>query len=235
MNSISFIISSLNNCEGVIKTILSVQESIKRINKIKYNIILIDDFSVDNTYSKINSLKKRGVLKNLVILRNSKNLGFALSTLKGAKKSNYKFIKILHSSNIENSEDIWKYLTKIKEDTILLSYPPLNSKRDKFRKSLSSFCTKIFRLASGLNLNYFQSPILCLRKDFIKTFPKNHGNFFISIIIVKLIFLKKKYKKFPIKYKHKKKGSTAVSFKNFYSLVYSLILILILRIKSNFF
>ena len=233
MNSISFIISSLNNCEGAIKTILSVQDSIKKFSKIKYNIILIDDFSIDNTYSKINSLKKRGVLKNLIILRNSKNLGFALSTLKGAKKSNYKFIKILHSSNIEHSQDLQKYLTKINEDTILLSYPPLNSKRDKFRKFLSRFCSKIFRLVSGLNLDYFQSPIFCLRKDFIKAFPNNHGNFFLSIIIIKLLFLKKKYKKFPIRYKHNKKGSTAVSLKSFYSLIYSLVLIIILRIKLN--
>ena len=40
------------------------------------------------------------------------------------------------------------------------------------RKFLSKFCTLILNLVSGQNLKYFQSPLMCERKNLLNFFPK---------------------------------------------------------------
>ena len=221
---------SYNSFFSLKKTINTVIKALKLI-KIKYEIIVIDDFSNDKTFEKLNKLKLLNKIYKLKIYRNKKNLGFALSCLKGAKKSKFKYVKILHSGNIESVYDLKKYFNKIDNYSVLLSYPDKNCKRNIIRKLVSKTCSIIIKILSGLKLEFYQSPILCARADFIKFFPKNYGNFFLGLMIVKLIYAKRNYVTFPIKFNYKK-GSTAISIKNLYSLISSLFSILVLRFKN---
>jgi glycosyltransferase involved in cell wall biosynthesis len=230
MSSVTFGIPSYNNNYYCLETVRTIAKAMKKFKKISFEIIVIDDASTDNTYNKINNFKKLKRIKFLKIFKNNKNLGFARSCLKAAKLGKGKYFKIIHSGNIESVIDLRKYFINFGKHKIILSF--MKDNRFFFRKFLSLFCTFIFRLVSGINIKYFQSAILCLRLDFIKYFPKNYGNFFISSLIVNILYKNKKFIELEIKPIFKK-GSTAVSFQNLISFIKSIFSIIYLRVKYN--
>ena len=72
--SLSIIIPARNEDNNILKTVNCLLNVIK--NKFRYEIIIIDDFSSDNTYNKIISAKK----KNVSIYRNKeKGIGGAIN------------------------------------------------------------------------------------------------------------------------------------------------------------
>ena len=173
MSSISYIIPSYNNSKSTIDTVNSIIRSFIYLNK-KYifDIIIIDDFSSKENFKKLkNKCKDLKYKNNIKIFRNQKNKGFALSCLVGAKKSKNDYLKIMHSGDIEKSKDLRKYLLLINKDLVLLSYPHETCKRSILRKIISKICSKIIKFISGIKIDYFQSPILCKRLDFLKFFP----------------------------------------------------------------
>lgn len=227
MYDVSFIIPSYNNFKNLKKTIRKALRLKNFFKKINFEILIIDDFSNDQTFLRIKKeVKKKKYIK---IFKNSKNIGFAQSCKKGVKKAKGKFIKILHSGDIERLDDLKKYFLYNYQDNIIIPY--LNDNRSFFRKALSSFCVIILSFVSGLNLKYYQSPILCKKKVFLKFFSKNNGSFFLSEMIIKMLYSNLRYESFPISVLHKQKRSKAVKFKNLLSFISCIIEILYVRLK----
>ncbi len=76
---ISFIIPCFN-CDKIIKSsILKLKNKLSKFKKIKYELIFIDDGSVDNTSKIIRNFKS----KNIRLIINKKNLGKSASLIKG--------------------------------------------------------------------------------------------------------------------------------------------------------
>jgi len=227
---ITFGIASYNNVENLIMTLNTIFKTMKNLKFTEYEIIIIDDNSIDKTKDKIRRLKKKN--KNIKYFKNKTNLGFAASILKAAKKGKGYYFKIMHSSNIESVNDLMIYVKNLKKYKLIIPY--IIDKRIFFRKFVSKLCTWVLNSVSGKNLKYFQSPLACNRKKFINFFPKkNMGNFFLANIVFKLTkyYDKNLIFEFGITPKFKE-GSTAVSYKNLISFVKTIISILIFRIKN---
>ena len=225
MVNISFLIATYNNEKKIFQTINSASKAWIK-SKIKYEIIIVDDCSKDSTYIKLRNYKKNKFLK---IYKNKINSGFSKSIFYAATKAKGKNIKILHASNIENENDIKKYLLKSKSNQIVLTN--FVDRRSYFRKVLSRFCSNCFTLVSGKYIKYFNSSLLCSRKDFLKLYPKNFkGNFFLSVIISKLLILNYTFSEVRVIQKHPKKGSKAVSLLNLISFFHSLIIVFFFRL-----
>lgn len=83
--SISFVIPCYN-CEGIIQN--SIKKLINKLIKLrisKFEIVVIDDGSKDDTYKKLRKIKN----KKVKIIKNSSNLGKSSSLIKGIKRSAY--------------------------------------------------------------------------------------------------------------------------------------------------
>ena len=225
MTKLSYLISTYNSKKKILNTIQSACYASKK-EKIKYEIIVIDDCSKDDTYKLLTEqLKKNTFLK---ILKNKNNLGFARSILRAAKFASGDKIKILHASNIENSYDIRKYIRKSKIFDIVLTN--FIDKRNFFRRILSMFCSNMFCIFSGKKIKYFNSSILCKRNLFLKFYPKNlRGNFFLSVIISNFLIRGYKFIEVKVHQKHPKKGSKAVSLSNLFAFFHALFLVFKLR------
>ena len=92
MNKYSFIIPCFNCSIYIEKNILKLQKKLKKF-KLKYEIILIDDGSKDETF---NILKKFSLnYKNVKILKNKKNIGKSFSIIRGIKVSKYQNIILI--------------------------------------------------------------------------------------------------------------------------------------------
>lgn len=223
---ISFLIAAYN-CEKVIISTLKSASNACKQQTIKLEIVVIDDFSTDQTFRILEKYKKKN--KYLKIFKNKTNLGFAKSIYKAAKKAKGEKIKILHSSNIEHSKDIQNYIIKSHKDDFVLTY--FIDKRNIFRKILSRFCSICFSLVSGKHIRYFNSSVLCNRLNFLEFYPKNFkGNFFLSVIISKLLISNYSYDEVKVYQKHPKTGSRAVSFINLISFFHALMIVFSFRL-----
>ena len=226
---ITFGIASYNNVKNLLLTLNTINKTMKNYKNLKYEIIIINDNSTDDTDYKLKNIKKN----NVKYFKNKLNLGFGKSILKAAELGKGKFFKIIHSGNIENSRELQTYINNIYKYKVIIPY--IIDKRVFYRKFISKFCTFIFNLVSGKNIKYYQSPLMCSRREFIKLFPKNNfGNFFLSTVIYKIvnIYDKNYILEFGITPKFKK-GSTALSFYNFTSLVLSIATMINLRIQNK--
>ncbi|QQG47108.1 MAG: glycosyltransferase family 2 protein [Candidatus Woesebacteria bacterium] len=108
MLDLSIIIVSFNTEKLTLDCIKSILSSNP---KIKYEIILIDNASNDSTVKKISNLKP----KNIRIIKNSENLGFAKANNQGMKIAKGRYILLLNSDTKLN-DDILTNMTNWMEE-----------------------------------------------------------------------------------------------------------------------
>lgn len=107
------------------------------INEIIYEIIVVNDFSNDNTKQILFSKKNK--IKNLVIINNSKNLGQSESILIGVKSSKYNTIVTMDGDGQNSPKDISILLLKFFSDENLKLVSGIRRKRqDSIIKIISS-------------------------------------------------------------------------------------------------
>lgn len=171
-NSFSIIIPIHNESLNIITLIDEIIISLSKFNN--YEIIIVDDFSKDNSFELIRENFNRDFIK---VIRNNENIGQSLSIIKGCEICNYDTIVTLDGDGQNDPKDIPALLNTYFEevDTELVSGIRKN-RQDTYLKKITS------KLA-----NYIRSKILkddcidtgCALKVFNKNtflkFPKFNG------------------------------------------------------------
>ena len=101
----SIVIPLYNESENILLLVKEIENTLRRYNN--YEIVLINDASVDDTQVIINKLK---INKNIKILKNSSNKGQSFSIYKGIKNSSNKIIVTLDGDGQNDPKDIPKLL-----------------------------------------------------------------------------------------------------------------------------
>ena len=146
--NISFIIPCYN-CENYIQqNIYKLYQKLKRL-KIKYEIILIDDYSTDKTLFYINKLKNK--IPKLRILKNKKNFGKSFSLIKGTKACKYKYVIFIDCDlpYFESIRNVIKYL-KI-SDMVIINRRKSGSKMESYKLNYY----QLMRILIGYLINNF--------------------------------------------------------------------------------
>ena len=146
---ISYLVPCYNeeqNISDVYKEILDANSS---CDITKYEIILINDFSNDNTIKIFKKLENNN--KNIKIINNSENLGLGGSLKKGFKKASMNFIMYLPGDNCHSSSEISKLLSFENNYDILLSYYSNKYKRPLFRRIFTAAYTPFLNLIFNKN------------------------------------------------------------------------------------
>jgi len=210
MRYLSIIIPTFNDQNIIKNKILFLIKNLKKM-KIKYEIIVVNDGSSDNTKFEINSILKKN--KNLQLLNNKKNLGKSYSIRRGLKISKYEQVVLIDSD--------LPYFSKFKSVVRLLKKYDLvfiNRRHIKSKVQNNNFnLYKLFRYFAGylisillkfsINLNTKKIDTQAGLKGFKKV--KNFKNFkFISnkfFLDIELIYLYTKLSKkiisVPVSYK----------------------------------
>jgi len=117
MDSISIIIVTYNS-ENEIKDIL---ESIfSHSTGIKYQIIIVDNNSSDNTVSIINNYNN----ENISLIRNKENIGFTKANNQCIKQTTGDFILCLNPDTVLQNNSILELVNEIKNDNTLGAIAP---------------------------------------------------------------------------------------------------------------
>ena len=243
--NVSFIIPCLN-CENFIEnTVHKLIKKLKKIKNINYELIFIDDGSVDNT----GKILKKHISKKIRVLKNIKNLGKSASLIKGIKASKKSKIVI-----IDCDLPYFSYLESILKNLRNDSFTYINRKSSKSKlknKKLNLY--QISRFFIGrvicylLSLFFFDNKIGDTQAG-LKAFPKpkNFKNirfiskkFFLDAELMILFYrAKTQMVSIPVNYKIYSKSTIKIlSFENFVYLYELLKIILFYKFtnkNSNF-
>ena len=210
MISLSIIIPTFNDANTIEKKIYLLNKKLKKL-PIKYEIIIINDGSKDETKSKIKKISKK---YRLILINNDINQGKSYSINKGLKKSKYQNI-ILTDSDLPYFSSFNKIVKKLNEnyDFVFVNRRHkkskiINQKLNFYQRSryfIGYIVSLVVRLA--LNMNIYGGDTQSGLKGFkkIKNFKKLKfvsSKFFLDLEI--MYYYKKLNKKLfsiPVKYK----------------------------------
>ena len=207
--SLSILIPSKNEQDIILNTIKSIQQS--KISKINYEIIIINDFSNDNTLSIIKKIKKK---KIKVINNTSPGLGSAIKM--GIKKSSKDYICIFMADKSDSVNDMLKYYKIIsngKYDAVFGSRFIKNSKLKNyplkklfFNRIFNTLCKLFFFNSYNDYTNAFK---MYKRKVLLSFFPIVSENFNVFLELpLKTVSRNFIFKIIPISWTNRNKGKS---------------------------
>ena len=231
------------NYENLIKDkFLKLKEKLNKF-KIKYEIIYINDGSLDKTLKKIKEIKKKN--KNISFINNTINLGKSSSLIKGIKKSKYNNI-IIYDCDLPYFDYLEKVIYHLKKfDFVYINRKSAKSKLNS--RSLNFY--QISRFIIGRLMCLFIN-LFCLNLSVgdtqagLKAFKKPKkfkdikflsSKFFFDAELMIIFFnLKKKMKYIPVKYEVPKDSTIKIfEIKNF-NYIYEILKIVITYKFLNF-
>lgn len=145
---LSIVIPTLNEEKNIEKTLLKIE---KISQKIKLDVIIVDDNSQDKTIEKASQFNSKIDIK---IINNKKNLGLGYALTNGYNLSNSKFVMFLDADLSINENDILNLIQSKKDKGIVIGSRYIagskiigaNKKKIIISYLLNFFISKIFRL-----------------------------------------------------------------------------------------
>ncbi len=236
--TLSIIIPCKNEEDLIYKNLYMINNKIKKSIK-KYQIIIVNDFSEDNTLKIARKFAKN--FKNIIVRNNKiKGLGGAINL--GIKVSSNKFVCIMMADLSDSPRDLIKYYNIIstsKLDAVfgsrftkgsrLIDYPV----QKLIYNRIFNYFVKIFFLS---DYNDFTNAFKIYKKQTLRQigpFISENFNIFLELPL-KIIIRKKKYKIVPISWRNRKKGLSKfkvkeLSSKYFFTLLYCFIEKILIR------
>ena len=213
--SLSILIPCRNEEKNIIDTINYL---VKNLKTIEFEILLINDFSNDNTLRVIKQISKKN--SRVRYFNNLKpGLGSVISN--GIKKAKKKYVCIYMADKSDNYKDVIKYYSYIKTnnfDAILGSRFLRHSKvinypsRKLILNRLANFLIKILFWS---DYNDFTNAFkIYKRKTLNKLYPIVSESFNVFLELpLKIVARKYKYKIITINWKNRKKGFSKFKIK----------------------
>ena len=210
------IIIPIRNEEFLLKKIIEQLEN--KLKNLEYEIVLINDFSTDNTFLVLKKLIEN---KNQFKLYNNKKKGLGGAITEGINNSSGELICIMMSDLSDDIEDFKKYYNLIKEegvDAIFGSRFIRGSKITEYPKK-KLILNRIFNIVTKIlfisDYNDFTNAFKIYKKEAIlKTFPLVSESFNIFLELpLKIISRRMKYKIIPISWTNRKEGDSKFDIK----------------------
>ena len=199
MSNIGF--SVVIPCHNESKNIINLISDIKKnLLKKKYEIIVVDDCSTDDTHQVLRKLINDKTIKYIKLV---KNFGQSIATQIGIDNSKFDNIITIDGDGQNNPESIKELVDKfIKNDLDVLFGNRHHRNDNKLRVSLSLIANSVLRFIFKINIKDFG----CSLRVFKKKLLKDHSLFSEQHRILPLILLYKKNIKYDqIKVKHRKR------------------------------
>ncbi len=185
---ITFIVCAFNEEKNILNTINEIENACNKNSIYEYEIICIDDGSIDNTYSILNNLNS----SNIRIIKNIKNLGYGASVKVGAKEANKEYITWIPGDNSHPASEISKLLVLLKKYDIISTFYSNSHERDSFRRLFTSFYTPILNFVFQKKLPYYNGVTMIKKKIFLDCNIQTNSHAF-SLEMWINIFLSNKY------------------------------------------
>ncbi len=208
---ISVVIPAYNEEISVEKTINEIVDVLKKMKLKKYEIVLVDDGSTDNTKIKAKNL-------GAVVLSNPENIGYGFSLKRGIEKAKYNTIIIIDADQTYPVDEIPKLYKEYQKGFDMVVGQRTGS--FFFESPLKFFLRRLLKFtvefAATKKIPDINSGLRIFDKDTIKTFfPHLSDTFSFTTSSTLAYIMNKKFVSFvPIKYKKRAGNSKVRLFKD---------------------
>lgn len=160
---LSIILPAYNEGAHIFENLIKVNLSVKKYN---YEIIVVDDGSIDNTFSE--SKRAAKIYKTIKPIRMGKNHGKGASLFRGFEKSTGKLIVFL-DADLEISPTyiakLMKAMQKNKADVVTGIKDPVANNFPLPRRFMSALYRQIVNFLFGLNITDTQTGIKIFKRE----------------------------------------------------------------------
>ena len=179
----SIIITCYNREKLISRCIRSALHQ-KNVNRFDYEIIVVDDFSIDKSLEKIEDFDSL-----IKIIKNKKNYGLAYSRNIGIKKAKGKYVVMLDSDDYLAENFLYitgLFLNSNNWDAVATDYFKVNLKGTKIRKESAKknpiACGILFRRKCLEKINFYNQKLRINEEvDLMKRFLKKYKLGFINL------------------------------------------------------
>ena len=220
---ISYIVPCFNESKSIKKVYNHIKIANKNAEILDYELILINDYSSDDTLEVLKYLQKND--KKIKIINNIKNLGLGRSIKVGIEQASKDFLMYLPGDDCHSSSEIIKLLRVKEYYDILLSFYSNKNQRSLFRRIFTAMYTPFLNFIFNKNLPYYNG-IAIYRKKIIENVNLTTSGFTWQIEFLVKILKNKKIKLIlqPTLLNERSYGkSKAFRLKNCFVVVYSIL------------
>lgn len=227
--SFSVILPTLNEKGHILKLIEEIS-NIFEINKINYEIIVVDDNSNDGTYEVIENFKKNNANVK-TILRQNKKKSLPSSLNEGISLSKYENLIWMDADFQHPPKYIKNFIEKSKNFDVIISsrfleasdrYFNNNALKKEINENQSYFFNKLCRILLFRDITDYTSGYICIKKKFFNNYYLQgyYGDYFVNMI-VELKIKKAKIIEIPFKDAVRASGTSktlvTINFKYIYT------------------
>jgi len=162
---LSFVIPAKDEEKNIRLLYNNLTENLKKLGK-TYEIIFIDDGSIDETYKEISKIQKRD--KSVIVIKHRGNWGKSVALQNGFDGARGKIIITMDSDLQDNPKDIKKFLEKIDEGyDLVVGWK--KQRHDPISKTIPSKLGNLLtRILTGITVHDLNCGFKAYKKDVIK-------------------------------------------------------------------
>jgi len=230
---ISLFVACYNEAENIVDTLKTVIQACS-IEKISFEIIIIDDASSDNSAAIIRDFMQKNPEIPISLHINLKNQGLGANFGEAAFKAKGTYYRLICGDNVEPVQTLVAVFREIGKADIILTYRPSDVEgKSLLRRWLSRLYTIIVNFISGYNIKYYNGLPIMLRHDVVRWQPNSHGFGFQADLVTRLLDRERTYIEVPVASIERLEGKAkAIRLRNLCSVAHSLLNILIRRFSK---
>ncbi len=226
---ITFFVPCCNEEKNIVKTLENI---INSTGDIKYEILVCDDGSKDNTKEIVKNYISRKK-NNIILHENDKNLGIGFSYFKYALEAKGEYYMLINGDNVEPPITIKKIIAERGKADIIIPYLGTDDHRNLIRKFISHLFTFVINLISFNSIKYYNGAVLHKTENVRLYRSKTGGYGYQAELITILLMLDKSYLQVQVTNTDRQWGaSKAFSISNILSILNTTLSIFINRIAN---
>ena len=226
---ITFFVPCYNEEKNIVKTLENITNS---VGNIKYEILVCDDGSKDNTKEIVKNYINREK-KNIILYENDKNLGIGFSYFKYSLEAKGEYYMLINGDNVEPPITIKKIIAERGKADIIIPYLGTDDHRNLIRKFISHLFTFVINLISFNSIKYYNGAVLHKTENVRLYRSKTYGYGYQAELITTLLMLEKSYLQVQVTNTDRQWGaSKAFSISNILSILNTTLSIFINRIAN---
>ncbi|HKL76317.1 MAG TPA: glycosyltransferase family 2 protein [Halanaerobiales bacterium] len=182
-DNISVVIPVYNSENALFELYQKLKKTLESL-EVKFEIILIDDNSIDDSYKKIVELNNKD--KRVKGIKLAQNFGQQNAIICGFNYVKYDYVITLDDDLQHQPEDLIKLYNKIKEGYDVVYAIPQNREYGFFRKLGSKLTNFLFNLITSKNKDIRVSSYRIIKSDLVEKITESKSSFvYISAILLK--------------------------------------------------
>jgi glycosyltransferase involved in cell wall biosynthesis len=229
---LTFCVSCYNEAPHIVETLDTISAAAREVG-LRFEIIVIDDCSSDNSRELVRSYIAAHPDQTVVLRANTRNKGLAQNYIDGAFLGKGKYIRLICGDSSEPRESVVTVLQAVGEADCIVPYYTSIPGRGLGRYLISRAYTIIINTITGNRIRYYNGLAVHLRYNVMRWHTNTRGFGFQAEILCLLLDLGFSYKEVPITAREQRQGkSNALNLRNILSVAHTILEIANRRISS---